>query len=105
MVGARRNPFLLLVEGRILRGRERNNLLVHACRTNSLFFLFLSLFLFFLLSFLSFLFPCFLFYDPSQVVVTMVLAFLFVVPGFRILRRQGPHFIAPTVAEFYCFSP
>ena len=45
MVGARRNPFLLLVEGRILRGREGNNLLVHACRTNSLFFfLFLSFF-------------------------------------------------------------
>ena len=75
MVGARRNPFLLLVEGRILRGRKGNNLLVHACRINSLFFLFPSLFLFFLLSFLSFLFPCFLFCDPSQVVVTVVLAF------------------------------
>ena len=59
MVGAWRNPFLLLAEGKILRGREGNNLLVHACRTNSLFFLFLSLFPFFLLSFLSFLFPCF----------------------------------------------
>ena len=75
MVGAWRNPFLLLAEGKILRGREGNNLLVHACRTNSLFFLFLSLFPFFLLSFLSFLFPCFLFCDPSQVVVTVVLAF------------------------------
>ena len=65
---------MLLAEGRILIGREGKNLLVHAYRTNSLFF-FLSLFLFFLLSFLSFLFPCFLFYDPSQVVVTAVLAF------------------------------
>ena len=74
MVGARRNPFLLLVECRILRGRERNNLLVHAWRTNSLFFLFLSLFLFFLLSFLSFLFPCFPFFGLSQVVVTVILA-------------------------------
>ena len=74
MVGARRYPFLLLVECRILRGRERNNLLVHAWRTNSLFFLFLSLFLFFLLSFLSFLFPCFPFFGLSQVVVTVILA-------------------------------
>ena len=38
------------------------------------FFFFLSLFLFFLLSFISFLFPCFLFCDSSQVVVTVVLA-------------------------------
>ena len=75
MVGAQRNPFLLLEEGGILRGREGNNLLVHACRTNSLFFLFPSLFPFFLLSFLSFLFPCFLFCDHSQVVVTVVFAF------------------------------
>ena len=106
MVGAWRNPFLLLAEGKILRGREGNNLLVRACRTNSLFFLFLSLFPFFLLSFLSFLFPCFLFCDPSQMVVTMVLAFLFsvVVPSL-ICVQQGPPFIAPAVAEFYCFSP
>ena len=42
------------------------------------FFFFLSLFpFFFLLSFLSFLFPCFLFCDPSQMVITVVLAFLF----------------------------
>ena len=45
------------------------------------FFFFLSLFpfffFFFLLSFLSFLFPCFLFCDPSQMVVIVVLAFLF----------------------------
>ena len=108
MVGAWRNPFLLLAEAKILRGREGNNLLVHACRTNSLFFLFLSLFPFFLLSFLSFLFPCFLFCDPSQVVVTVVLAFFFlVVPSFfplSLRARQEPPFIAPTVAGFYCFS-
>ena len=61
--------------GQDLRGREGNNLLVHACRTNSLFFLFPFLFPFFLLSFISFLFPCFLFCDPSQVVVIVVLAF------------------------------
>ena len=47
---------LFLVEGRILRGREGNNLLVHACGTNSLFlFSFLSLFFHFF-SYLSFFF-------------------------------------------------
>ena len=53
---------LFLVEGRILRGREGNNLLVHACGTNFLFlFSFLSLFFPFFslifLFFLSFLLP------------------------------------------------
>ena len=89
---------LLLAEGKILRGREGNNLLVHACRTNSLFFLFLflSLFPFFLLSFLSFLFPCFLFCDPSQVVVTVVLSFFFlVIPPF------SPSPLRTTRASFY----
>ena len=54
------------------------------------FFLFFSLFLFFLLSFLSFLFPCFLFCDPSQVVVTVVLAFflLLFLPSF--VHGKGP---------------
>ena len=40
MVGAQRNPFLLLEQGGILRGRKGNNLLVHAYRTNSLYFSF-----------------------------------------------------------------
>ena len=58
--------FLLLAKGRILRGKEGNNLLVHACPTTfCFFFFFLSLFSFFLLSFLSFIFPCFLFCDSS----------------------------------------
>ena len=49
MVSAKREPFLcFLTEGRILRGREGNNLLVYACGTNSLFlFSFISLFFFF----------------------------------------------------------
>ena len=38
------------------------------------FFFFLSFFPFFLLSFISFLFPCFLFCDSSQMVVTVVLS-------------------------------
>ena len=59
-------------------------------------FLFLSLFLFFLLSFLSFLFPCFLFCDPSQVVVTVVLSFFFlVIPPF------SPSPLRTTRASFY----
>ena len=53
--------------------------MVHAYRTNSLFFLFLSFFvsIFFLLSFISFLFPYILFCDSSQMVVTVVLALFF----------------------------
>ena len=52
------------------------------------FFFFLSLFPFFLLSLLSFLFPCFLFYDPSQMVVTVVLALFSVIvsPPLRMAR-------------------
>ena len=68
-------PLLLLAEGRILRGREGNNLLVHACRTNSLFFFFFFLFLgfcfsfylsffFFLSCYSSFLFPDFQVFNP-----------------------------------------
>ena len=64
----KRKPLsLFLAEGRILRGRGGNNLLVHACGTNSLFlFSFLPLFFRFFsyLIFLSFFFlvtPCFLF--------------------------------------------
>ena len=67
------------------------------------FFLFVSLFPFFLLSFLSFLFPYFLFCDPSQVVVIVVLAFFLLFP--LLCEQQGPLFIAPAVAGFYCFSP
>ena len=51
------------------------------------FFFFLSLFPFFLLSFISFLFPCFLFCDPSQTVVTVVLASLFVHNKGPLLQR------------------
>ena len=84
---------MLLAEDRILRGGKGNNLLVHACRTNSLFFslFFLSLFPFFLLSFLSFLFPCFLFCDSSHIVVPVVLALfpLFVVV-FSFTHGKGP---------------
>ena len=44
MVGAQENP-LFLVESRILRGREGINLLVQACRSQSLSFFSLFLFL------------------------------------------------------------
>ena len=43
--------------GQDLRGREGNNLLVHACRTNSLFFIFISFFV----SVFPFIFPFFSF--------------------------------------------
>ena len=52
-----------------------------------------------------FFFPCFLFCDPSQVVVTVVLAFFSVVVPPFLCAQQGPLFIALAVAGFYCFSP
>ena len=54
-----KEPLLPLADGMILRGREENNLLVHACQTNSLFFLFL--FLSFFLSVFSLIFSFFSF--------------------------------------------
>ena len=86
-----------LIESKTLRGRDGINLLVHAYRSNSLFFFpyFLIFLLFFL--FLSFLNACFLF------------------RGF-LLRSYYPHswspctarvpfFIVPTVTGFYYFNP
>ena len=74
---------LFLVEGRILRGREGNNLLVHACGTNSLFlFSFLSLFFpFFLLSFFfrSFFLSCYSLFPFLGFQVLNLILFLTVV--------------------------
>ena len=56
-----KEPLLLLAKGRILRGREGKNQLVHVCRTNSLFFSF-SFFVSFFSSYLSFLFFFLVFY-------------------------------------------
>ena len=55
-------------ESKILRGREGINLLVHACRSNSLSFLSFFSYLFFFLN------PCFLFpsFQVSNTVVLVV---------------------------------
>ena len=76
---------LFLVEGRILRGREGNNLLVHACGTNFLFFFsFLSLFFpFFFLYFFSFFLSCY----P-----------LFLFLGFQVLN---PILFSPSLLSLY----
>ena len=73
MAGVQENS-LFLAESRALRGREGINLLVHACRSNSLFFSFLLfkyspfLYFFFFFFFLSSLFlnTCFLFLSFSS---------------------------------------
>ena len=99
MVDAQENS-LFLAESRTLRGREGINLLVHACRSNSLSFSFL---LFQCSPFLSFFFlrlflnTCFLFpgFQISNTVVRVV------VP----CTRQWPLFIVPTVTRFYYFNP
>ena len=86
--------------------RERGKKPIDTCLPNQLSVFSFSFFLyfrFFLLSFLSFLFPYFLFCDPSQVVVIVVLAFFLLFP--LLCARQRPLFIAPAVAGFYCFSP
>ena len=80
---------------------------MHVWRTNSLFFLFLSfflsLFLFFLLSFISFLFPCFLFCDSSQMVVTVVLAsFSFFLP---LLHTAKAPFFNACSGQILLFQP
>ena len=96
MVGTQEHH-LFLAKSKILRGREGINLLVHACRSNSLSFFFPS-FLIFSFSYLFlFLNPCFLF--PSfQVSNTVVL--VVVVP----VHSKGL-FIVPTVIGFYYFGP
>ena len=48
-------------------------------------------------SLVFFFFPCFLFCDPSQVVVTVVLAFFSVVVPPFLCAQQGPLFIALAV--------
>ena len=88
-------------EDRILREREGNNLLVHACQTNSLFFLFFFCF------FLCFRFSSFFLDTPR---------FYFLIFKFSILSssshrcscsytQQGLLFIVPAVTGFYYFSP
>ena len=84
---------LLLAEGRILRGREGNNLLVHAYRTNSLFFSFLFFRCFFIFS-LIFFFSSFFLVTPC---------FYFLVFKFSILSSSSPSFLSlyTTKASFY----
>ena len=78
MVSAQRNSFLYSWQrAEFLRGREGNNLLVHACRTNSLFlFSFLSLFSIFSLIF------------PFSSFVLVILCFYFLVFKFSILSSS-----------------
>ena len=73
---------LLLAECRILKGREGNNLLVHACRTNSLFFPFLFSFL----SLFVFVFP-FIFPFSSFFLVTP--RFYFMIFKFSVLSSSS----------------
>ena len=88
---------LVLTESRILCGRKGINLLVHACRSNSL-----SLFiLVFLFSFFPhtcfFLFPGLSFRIPiPQLWFPSLLSFC---------SQPGSLFIVPAVTGFYCFSP
>ena len=73
MVGAQENS-LFPAESRTLRGREGINLLVHACRSNSLSFFFPPLLIFPFLIFLSF----FLFF---LILVFCFLVFKFLIPS------------------------
>ena len=90
MAGVQENS-LFLAESRALRGREGLNLLVHACRSNSLFFSFLlfeyspflsffSFFSFFLLFFSILVFYSSVFQVPIMVLVSalyMAMAFFY----------------------------
>ena len=77
---------MLLAEGRILKGREGNNLLVYVCRTNSLFFLFLSFFV----SVFPLIFPFFSFSLFSIVLIlpsiVVSVALLHLLPLLRMAR-------------------
>ena len=98
MVGVQKDS-LFLAKSKALRGREGINLLVHACRSNSLSFSFLlfeySLFLSFFLSSL-FLNTCFLFSGFSSSDCGA---------GVLPCTQQVPLFIMPIATGFYYFSP
>ena len=100
MVGAQEN-LLFLGESRTLRGRERINLLVHACRSHSLSFPFffsskipLSYLFFSLFLFLNtcFLFPSFEIPNPLMLV------------SLPYTQQMAP-FIVPAMIWFYYFGP
>ena len=86
-----------LIESRTLRGREGINLLVHACRSNSLFFF--PYFLIFLLSFffLSFLNACFLFRG--------FLLSSYYPPFVILVHGQGPIFYSACCDRILLFQP
>ena len=98
MVGVQKDS-LFLAKSKALRGREGINLLVHACRSNSLSFSFLlfeySLFLSFFLSSLL-LNNCFIFSGCSSSDRGA---------GVLPCTQQGPLFIVPATTGFYYFSP
>ena len=95
MVSTQENS-LFLAESKTLRGREGINLLVHACRSNSLSFFFPSFPIFSFSYLFLFLNPCFLFlgFKVSNTVVLVV-----VVP----VHSKGL-FIVLVVTRFYYFS-
>ena len=96
MVGAQENS-LFLANSRTLRGREGINLLVHACRSNFLYFFFSSLLIF---PFLIFFFSFFLFF---LILVFYFLIFKFLYRGAYVVvscTQQGPLFIVPVVTGF-----
>ena len=103
-------PFFAFGRGQdFLKGREGNNLLVYACRTNSLF-LFLFLFSFFLcfpIFLLSFLFL--LFFLLFFVSISWFLSFQsYPLPPRRCCCyciQQELFCIVPTITGFYYFSP
>ena len=100
MVGTQEH-LSFLAEGRILRGREGMNLLVHAYRPHSLSFFSPSflIFLFFLIFFFSFLNSCFYFlvFKFSN---TVVLTVVVVVP----VHDKGLLIVLALIG-FYYFSP
>ena len=97
----RGTPFFAFGRGRILRGREGNNLLVHAYGTNSLcFFLsFFSLFFFFFLS----LFSVFPFIFPFSSFFLVTPCFYFLIFKFSIISSYSPSLLLlyTAMASFY----
>ena len=102
----KRKPLSLFsAEDRIWRGRGGNNLLVHACGTNSLFlFSFLSLFFRFF-SYLSFFFLSFLLLLVSISWFSSSQSYLLPHSRRCPCTQQGLLFIVSVVTRFYYFSP
>ena len=109
MVSAQRNSFLYSWQRvGFLRGREGNNLLVHACRTNSLFlFSFFLCFPFFSLIFPFFfflsLFSVFPFIFPFSSFFLVTPCFYFLIFKFSIISSYSPSLLLlyTAMASFY----